>query len=159
MKIKTHLEIVKNIDSANINWLDLGEEWTIADITFDDDAIEYEVIVLREQYFDMIEQYNLNEFTMDKLLTNNQGDPTDVVQDEYVVDSEEIMIEKWAFKYCLKKDLPFAITGIYLPKMREDLRHIQKEMDGMAQTLIDLCADEDVDYNSMTKFDEIIGKL
>jgi hypothetical protein len=159
MKIKTHLEIVKNIDSANISWLDLGEEWSIADITFDDDSIEYEVIVLSEQYLEMIEQYNLNEFAVDRLVTNNQGDPTDVVEDEYVVDARGIMIEQLAFKYCLKKDLPFAITGIYLPKMREDLRHIQKEMDGMAQTLIDLCADEDVDYNSMVKFEEIIEKL
>lgn len=159
MKIKTHLEIVKNIDSDNISWLEFGEEWSVADITFDDDSVEYQVMVLNEQYLEMIEQCGLNEFTADRLVTNNQGDPTDVVQDEYVVDARGIMIEELAFKYCLKEDLPFAITGMYLPQMREELRHIQKEMHGMAVALIDLCADEDVDYNIMVKIEEIIEKL
>ena len=159
MKIKTELEIRNAIDKATISWLEIGDEWTLVDVSFEDDPIEYELRILTEIYKEIAEDENLNEFVMDKMITNDEGDPRDVVQFEYKIDIEEILTEYWALKRCIESDLPFVVTNIYLPKMREDLKTIQKAMDGMAQTLIELNADGDVNYEAMIKFEQILEKL
>jgi len=159
MKIKTELEIRQAINKAEFSWIEVYDNWTLVDVSFKDDPIEYELRILTEMYRELIEEENLNEFTMDKLVTNDEGDPRDVIQFEYEVDTDEIMMQHWALKRCIEADLPFAVTHIYLPQMRKDLMSIQKTMDEMAQTLIELNADGDVNYEAMIKFEQILERL
>lgn len=159
MKIKTESEIRQSIDKAEISWLEIGDEWTVVDVSFEDDQIEYELRILTEIYKEIAEDENLNEFVMDKMITNDEGDPRDVVQFEYAIDVEEVLTEDWALKRCIEADLPFAVTNVYFPDMLVDLMIIQRTMDHMVQKLIQLNADGDVDYMSMVKFEQIIEQL
>lgn len=159
MKIKTELEIRQAIDKAEISWLEIGEEWTLVDVSFKDDPIEYELRILTEMYKEIAENEKLNEFVMDKMITNDEGNPSDVIQFEYAIDVEEVLTEDWALKRCIEADLLFVVMNVYFPDMLTDLMTIQRAMDGMARTLIELNADGDIDYEAMIKFEQILEKL
>lgn len=159
MKIKTEAEIRNAIDKAETIWLEISDEWTVVDVSFEDDPIEYELRILTEMYREVAQEENLNEFVMDKMITNDEGDPRDVVQVEYAIDVEEVLTEDWVLKRCIDADLPFAVTQVYFPDMLVDLIIIQRTMDHMLQTLIKLNADGDVDYMSMVKLEQIIEKI
>ena len=159
MRIKTEVEIRLNAKSAKVEWLEQGTIWHVAELTFSEDPITYQVRILTQQYADSIEQNKLDTFTFDKVLTDDGGNPVDVLQYESTAPVLDCMSEDWCLTECLRLDVPFAVTNYELPKVIERLERIMNRAESMVLRLKEKGIETEADYTSLVLLDKLIKSL